>query len=88
MSDKTIHLASAGMKARAHTDNTLLDSVSFISTCPSCKTVRGQRNYGFRTLVEFLVTNQSIEAYCAVCNGFWPINAKERSELAWLLLTD
>jgi hypothetical protein len=88
MTDKIIHLASSGMKLWAHTDNTLLDSVSFMSTCPNCKVMRPQRNYGFRTLVGFLVSNQQIEAHCAVCNEFWPMSANERAELAWMLLTE
>jgi len=50
--------------------------------------VRLQHAYGFRALVSFLVDNQPIEAYCAVCNAYWPINVDERAELAWLLLTD
>jgi hypothetical protein len=50
--------------------------------------VRSQQIYGFRTLVRFLVDNQPIEAYCAVCKQFWPITANERAELAWLLVTD
>jgi hypothetical protein len=59
-----------------------------MSTCPTCKDVRCQQFYGFRTLVRFLVDNQPIEAYCAACNEFWPISANERARLAWLLLTD
>jgi hypothetical protein len=50
--------------------------------------MRPQQNYGFRTVVGFLVSNQPIEAHCAVCNEFWPISANERAELAWMLLTE
>jgi len=50
--------------------------------------VRFQQIYGFRALVTFLVQNQPIEAYCALCEEFWPITANELAELAWLLLTD
>jgi hypothetical protein len=73
---------------QSHTDIRLPDSLGFMSTCPTCKDVRCQQTYGFRTLVRFLVDNQPIEAYCAACNKFWPIRSSERAELAWLLLTD
>ena len=88
MRDKIIHLASSGVKPWAHTGNTLLDSVVFMSTCPNCKVMCPQQNYGFRTLVGCLVSNHPLEAHCAVCNEFWPITANERAELAWMLLTE
>jgi hypothetical protein len=59
-----------------------------MSTCPTCKDVRYQQSYGFRSLVRSLVDNQPIEAYCAICKEFWPISACERADLAWLLLTE
>jgi len=64
------------------------DSLRFMSTCPSCKDVRAQLGYGFRTLIRLLVNNQPIAAHCAVCKKSWPITANERAELALLLLTD
>jgi hypothetical protein len=88
MTAKITHIASSGTKAWAHTDNPPPDSLGFTATCHTCKDVRFQQGYGFRTLVRFLVDNQPIEAYCAVCNEYWSINANERAELAWLLLTD
>ena len=88
MTAKIIHLATSGTKGWAYTDIRLPDSLGFMSTCPNCKDVRSQQIYGFRTLVRFLVDNQPIEAYCAVCKEFWPITANERAELAWLLVTD
>jgi len=88
MPAKTNHLESTGTKPRAHTGYPVPDSLSFVSTCPNCKDMRYQQSYGFRTLVRFLVHNQPIEAYCAACKEFWPINPNERAELALLLLTD
>jgi len=88
MAAKTIPLAGSVTRAWAHADNRLLDSVRFMSACPNCKDARSQQGYGFRTLVTLLVNDQPIEAYCAGCNECWPINANERAELAWLLLTD
>ena len=88
MTAKIIQLASSGTKACAHTDIRLPGSLGFMSTCPNCKDVRSLQIYGFRTLVSSLVDNQPIEAHCAVCSEFWAINANERAELAWLLLTD
>jgi hypothetical protein len=88
MTDKIIHLASSAVNPWAHTDNTLLDSVVFMSTCPNCKVMCPQQNYGFRSLVRFLVSNHPIEAHCADCSVFWSITANERAELAWMLLTE
>jgi len=88
MTAKIVHIASSGTKAWGHTDTRLLDSLRFLSTCPSCKDARSQQGYDFRALVTFLVHKQPIEACCTVCNEFWPISANERAELAWLLLTD
>ena len=82
------HVLSAGANAWAYTDDVKRDSLSFMSTCPNCKDVRYPQNHGFRALVRSLVDNQPIEAHCAVCNGFWPINPSERAELALLLITD
>jgi hypothetical protein len=50
--------------------------------------MRSQQSYAFRALVGFLVSNQPIEAYCAVCNEFWAISPNERADLAWILLTE
>jgi hypothetical protein len=88
MTAKTNQLASSGANAWGHTDNPLLDSLRFTATCPACRDVRFQQGYGFRTVVRLLVDDQPIEAYCAVCNESWPINADDRAELAWLLLTE
>lgn len=88
MNAKIIHLPSSGTKAWAYADIRLPDSLGFMSTCPNCKEVRSQQIYGFRAVVRFLVDGLPIEAYCAVCNEFWPITANERAELAWLLVTD
>ena len=87
MTAKINHPESSGTRPCAH-NHPLLDSLSFVSTCPNCKDVRYQQSYAFRTLVRSLVHNQPIEAYCATCDEFWSINANERAELALLLLTD
>jgi hypothetical protein len=79
---------SSGTKAWARADTPPSDSLEFMSSCPGCKDVRFQQSYDFRALVRLLVDDQPIEAYCAVCNEFWPITANERAELAVLLLTD
>lgn len=53
-----------------------------MSMCPNCKDVRSQRGFGSRTLARFLKRNLPIEAYCVVCDDFWPISAPERDALA------
>jgi len=88
MKDRIIQGVSSGPRAWVRSDSRRSDSLRFMSTCPNCKGARFQRRYEFRTLVTLLVDNQPIEAHCAACDEFWPINASERAALAWLLLTD
>ena len=83
-----LEVPSSGANPWPYTDDARRDLLSFMSTCPNCKDVRYPQNHGFRDVVRSLVNNQPIEAHCAVCNGFWPINASERAELALLLITD
>ena len=60
----------------------MLDSFSFTSVCPKCNDVRAQGGFGSRTLLRLLDRNQPIEAYCVVCDEFWPISVGERAALA------
>ena len=84
----TMATVSSGTKAWARTDTPPSDSLEFMSSCPGCKDVSFQQGYDFRSLVRLLVDDQPIEAYCGVCDRFWPITANERADLALLLLTD
>ena len=59
----------------------------FAAMCPKCKDVRFQRGYTPRSLFRLLGSNHAIEAYCVVCDQFWPISAKERRTLVERLVT-
>ena len=58
------------------------DSFSFISKCPKCSGVRSQTGFGSRALLRLLNRSLPIEAYCVVCDEFWPISESERNSLA------
>ena len=88
MQSKITYITGSGTRALMHTDKPLPDSLGFSATCPTCKDVRFQQGYGFRTLLRLLVDNRPIEAYCAVCKDSWSMSADERAELAWLLLVE
>ena len=64
------------------TDADFFMSFSFVSVCLKCKGVRSQSGFGGRTLFRLLQRNQPIEAYCVVCDEFWPISVSERAALA------
>jgi len=64
------------------TDAGLFMSFSFVSVCLKCKGVRSQSGFGGRTLFRLLHHNRPIEAYCVVCDEFWPISVSERAALA------
>ena len=64
------------------TDGSSFMSFSFESVCPKCKDVRRQEGFSSRSLLRLLQRNQLIEAYCVVCDEFWPISVSERAALA------
>jgi hypothetical protein len=64
-----------------------IELTPFAAVCPKCKDVRFQRGYTPRSLFRLLGRNQPIEAYCVVCDAFWPISAKERRALVERLLS-
>jgi hypothetical protein len=82
MIEKITHLVSAGRTMRTNTDSLLFDSVPFMSLCPKCKDVRSQLGYSLRALFRLLKGNHPVEAYCVICNEYWPISAQERVRLA------
>jgi hypothetical protein len=58
-----------------------IELTPFAAVCPKCKDVRCQRGYTPRSLFRLLGCNHPIQAYCVVCDEFWPISAKERRAL-------
>ena len=77
-------VAAAGSTTR---DIPIFEAVPFTAMCPKCKDVRCQRGYTPRSLFRLLGRNDVIEAYCVVCDEFWPISAGERRALAERLVS-
>ena len=73
--------------ASSTTDIPTFQAVPFTALCPKCKDVRYQRGYTPRFLFRLLGRNHLIEAYCVVCDEFWPISAEERRALAQRLVS-
>jgi len=68
--------ARAGIPSRP-----LQDWILFAATCPKCRRQVLQHGYSRVLLFGFLDVDHPIEAYCATCDGFWPISAEERRGL-------
>ena len=83
MTAKVIHLAVA-RPASASSSNlsSFFDSAPFMSMCPTCNDSRAQVGYSPWGLLRRLNDDRPIEAFCVVCNQFWPITAQERGQLA------
>jgi hypothetical protein len=58
-----------------------LKSIPFASTCPRCRVQRSQRisRMALRRLLE---RGHPIEAFCEVCDEYWPIYPAERAKIA------
>jgi hypothetical protein len=58
-----------------------LNSIPFASTCPKCRVQRSQRisRMALRRLLE---RGHMIEAFCEVCDEYWPIYPAERAKIA------
>lgn len=73
--------AAATVTERTDTPVAPVELAPFAAVCPKCKDVRLQRGYTPRSLFRLLGCNHPIQAYCVVCDEFWPISAKERRAL-------
>ena len=60
-------------------------TIVFISTCPTCQREQSQEAFTAAALMRLLERGYPIEAYCTICAQFWPINLRERAELAFVL---
>jgi hypothetical protein len=70
-------------RATVPTGNSLFsDTTPFVSMCPTCSEIRSQVGYSPWGLLRRLNDDRPIEAFCAICNQFWPITAQERVRLA------
>jgi hypothetical protein len=55
--------------------------IPFVSTCPRCEDERVQW-YSQRALTTLLRRGHPIEGYCVMCQEYWQLDSRERSELA------
>jgi len=62
-------------------------SITFVSTCPACGSLRSQNGYTRRAIARLLETSHTIDAYCVPCDVLWPISAEERLAMARLIAT-
>lgn len=84
MASRIIYLTGGervNLRVEVDTDAGLFMSFSFTSVCPKCKDARSQAGFGSRALLRLLRHNHPIEAYCIVCDEFWPISESERDAL-------
>jgi len=58
------------------------DEVSFLSTCPRCTREQFQQGFSRAVVERLLDSGYPVEAYCAMCDQFWPISAQERAAVA------
>lgn len=56
-------------------------AIVFASTCPHCEREQVQDGFTVADLMRLLYSGYPIEAYCAVCDEFWPISLQKRVEL-------
>lgn len=74
-----------GRKLSLRTDGS---RVPFESTCPKCAQLRAQPGYDRSSLLRLLSGGYPVEAYCARCDEFWSISAKERAALVAAAIAD
>ena len=88
MTTATIRLPGSVVAAdRTEARQAPIELAPFTAVCPKCKDVRFQRGYTPRSLFRLLGCNNPIEAYCVVCDEFWPISAQERRALVERLIS-
>jgi hypothetical protein len=65
----------------AGTDSSMHESVPFTSACPRCTREQPQRGFTRATLQRLLDVGYPIEAYCVMCDQFWPVSADVRQTI-------
>ena len=56
-------------------------AIVFASTCPRCEREQVQDRFTVADLMRLLYGGYPVEAYCAICDSFWPVSIQERVEL-------
>jgi hypothetical protein len=82
MTAKIIRLAVTHRTPWPNGSSLFSDSTPFMSMCPTCKDNRAQLGYSPWGLLRRLNDHRPIEAFCVICNQFWPITTHERMRLA------
>jgi hypothetical protein len=57
-------------------------TIVFVSTCPNCKRQQPQEGFTVEILARLLNGGFPIEAYCVICDVFWPVSLSKRIELS------
>ena len=55
--------------------------IVFSAACPQCKREQLQTAYTVSDLMRLLYGGYPVEAYCVVCEDFWPVTVQKRVEL-------
>src|SRR6516225_7623723 len=82
MTAKIIRLPVAHRAPLPNRNSLYCDSTPFMSMCPTCSEPRSQVGYSPWGLLKRLNDDRPIEAFCVICDQFWPITAQERVRLA------
>ena len=56
------------------------DSVLFVSKCPTCMRDQAQ-GYSRGDLRRLMGRGHPVEAYCMMCDEYWPLSPPERASL-------
>jgi len=56
-------------------------ALTFKAICPTCGREELQKTLTFAALERLIDGCYPIEAYCAVCDDFWPVNIQKRVEI-------
>ena len=68
--------------AAAASDPLVSNIIPFVSNCPRCMRPQAQGGFTRSALRRLLQHGYPIEAYCDMCDQFWPVNAQQRVHLA------
>jgi len=66
----------------AAANSLMRESMPFTSTCPTCAAQQLQHGFSPAALQRLLQDGHPIEAYCVMCDRFWPVGMRERVDLA------
>ena len=76
-----IDLHRAGIHPCGH------ERLPFVSKCPGCTRDQPQNGFSRSALQRLLDGGYPIEAYCVICDEFWPVSLWQRLTLAERLLS-